>query len=211
MAKVHPAVVRQEQILRCALVAHLPISIGRAIGTLSSNLHPEMPTASKAYQRKGKTKRRARIDLGFGHPMVSQELVGLIEIKALGEFSHVWFQKQAERMKSTQSNIMFSGIAGDFQKLLDPNVPPTAFRYSWAVTKNRGRAEAEQVAHWAESLLRPVEQRLSRSNCERLYDPITKWLLWKWPDGSVIHLAWYWPKKSASEEFEAVWASEENT
>ncbi len=210
MVKVHPAVVRQEQILRCALIAHLPSSIGKAIGTLSSNLHPEMPTASKTYQRKGKTKRRARVDVGFGHPTVCEDLVGLIEIKSLGEFSRLWFQKQAEKMRSTLANIMFSGLAGDFQKLLDPNIPPKAFRYSWAVTKTRGRANSDQVATWAESLLVQVEQRLSRGAFERSYDPATKWLVWKWPNGSVIHLAWYWPKTNAPDEFEPVWAMEEN-
>jgi hypothetical protein len=67
MKTIHPAVVRQEQILRCAFIARLSQETGQTIGTLSANIHPEMPTPSNIYQRKGRKKRRARMDLGFGH------------------------------------------------------------------------------------------------------------------------------------------------
>src|SRR5437879_315098 len=80
MDTVHHLVVRQEQILRCALIAHLPEQVRNAIGTLQANLHPEIPTPSKEYQRKGSKKRRARIDVGFGHPVNCEEIISVLEL-----------------------------------------------------------------------------------------------------------------------------------
>jgi hypothetical protein len=208
MARTHPLVVRQEQILRCAFIAHLPENIRRTIGTVSANLHPEIPTASKEYQRMGRKKRRARIDIGFGHSTICEEIAGVVELKALTSFTESWFKKQLDKLKTTPPGLMFSGVAGDFQKLLDPKLPSGAFRYSWIVTKKRGPARPVQVAEWARSLLRPVEQRLSLQAFEESYDSVTRWLSWKWGNGSVLHLAWYWPKRDNSEEFEPVWISD---
>ncbi len=207
MAIVHPAVVRQEQIMRCAFIAHLPEAIRKAIGTLSANLHPEIPTASKEYQRKGSMKRRARIDLGFGHPTKCEEVVGVVELKAMTSFNEMWFQRQLEKMKTTPQALMFSGIAGDFQKLLDVKLPRDAFRYSWVVTKKRGTARPDQIARWAQSLLRPVEQRLSLQGFQQDCDSAAHWLRWSWQKGPSLHLAWYWPKREDSEHFEPVWGS----
>src|ERR1700733_40611 len=207
MASVHPAVVTQEQILRCAFIAHLPEATRKAIGMLSANLHPEIPTASKEYQRKGRTKRRARIDLGFGHPTKCEEVTGVVELKAITSFNEMWFQKQLEKIESTPKNLMFSGIAGDFEKLLDAKLPSDAFRYSWAVTKKRSTATPEQIAQWAQSLLKPVEQRLALRGFKQNYDAATGWLQWSWQDGPRLHLAWYWPKRQNSEQFETVWSS----
>ena len=204
MATVHPAIVRQEQILRCALIAHLPEQIRKAIGTLAANLHPELPTPSSEYQRKGNTQRRARIDVGFGHGTIPEKLAGVIELKALTSFNGVWFQKQVEQLHTTPSNLMFSGLAGDFQKLLDRKIPKHAFRCSWAVTRSRG-GRPDQIARWAQSLLSPVVKRLSLDGFEQTYDSTTGWLEWKWNDGSKLHLAWYWPSKEEPERFVPVW------
>lgn len=204
MAKVHPAIVRQEQILRCALVAHLPESTRQAIGTLAANVHPELPTPSKEYQRKGNTQRRARIDVGFGHGTISEQLAGVIELKALTSFNELWFKRQIERLHATPPNLMFSGLAGDFQKLLDRKIPRNAFRYSWAVTRKRG-GRPEEIARWARSLLSPVVKRLSLGDFEQSYDSTTGWLVWKWNDGTVLHLAWYWPSKESPDGFVPVW------
>jgi hypothetical protein len=205
MCTVHPLVVRQEQILRCALIAHLPESVRNAIGTLRANLHPELPTASKEYQRKGSKKRRARIDVGFGHPMVCEETIGVLELKALTSFNETRFERQLERLNTTPAGLMFSGLAGDFQKLLDPKLPRNTFRCSWAVTKKRSAVEPEQIAQWARGLLEPVERRLSLEGFEQEYDPVMHWLRWKWKDGSAVNLAWYWPKHENPEQFEPVW------
>jgi hypothetical protein len=207
MATVHPAVVGQEQILRCAFVAHLPEEIRKAIGTLSANVHPEMPTASNIYQREGKATRRARIDLGVGHPTSCDEIVGAIELKTLTQFGELWFRKQLEKLNSTPKGLMFSGIAGDFQKLLDPKVPKDAFRYSWVVTKKCGLARPEQIARWAKSLLGPVEQRLTLEGFEQSFDTTMDSLRWRWSNGSALNLAWYWPKERSPEQFEPVWAT----
>jgi hypothetical protein len=205
MATVHPKIVRQEQILRCALIAHLPQNIREAIGTLSANVHPELPTPSNEYQRKGNTQRRARIDVGFGHGAVPEQLVGVIELKALTSFNELWFRRQEERLHATPPNLMFSGLAGDFQKLLDRKLPKHAFRYSWVVTRNWGRGRPDEIARWARSIVRPVEKRLSLEGFEETYDAMTRWLVWKWKDGTILHLAWYSPNREASEKFLPVW------
>jgi hypothetical protein len=65
---------------------------------------------------------RARIDLGFGHPTACDAVVAALELKALTSFNNTWFERQIERLKSTPPGLMFSGLAGDFEKLLDPKV-----------------------------------------------------------------------------------------
>jgi len=207
MGTVHPLVVRQEQILRCALIAHLPEGVRNSIGTLRANLHPEIPTASKEYQRKGSTKRRARMDVGFGHPTICEQTIGVLELKALTSFNGTWFKQQLENLNATPAGLMFSGLAGDFQKLLDPKLPRSTFRCSWAVTKKRSGAKPEQIAEWARALLGPVEQRLSLSGGEQEFDSAMHWLQWKWKDGCAVNLAWYWPKQENPEQFEPVWLS----
>lgn len=207
MENVHPAVVGQEQILRCAFVANLPQEIRDGIGTLSANIHPELPTASNIYQRMGKTKRRARIDIGVGHPTKCGEIIGAIELKTLTQFGELWFRKQLEKLNTTPKDLMFSGIAGDFQKLLDPKLPKDAFRCSWVVTKKRGLARPEQIARWAKSLLEPVEQRLGLEGFDQSYDTTMGLLRWGWSNGSVLNLAWYWPKEHDQEQFEPVWVA----
>ena len=211
MATVHPKIVRHEQILRCALIAHLPKDIREALGTLSANVHPELPTPSNVYQRKGNTPRRARIDVGFGHGALPERLVGVIELKALSSFNELWFRKQGERMNTTPRNLMFSGLTGDFQKLLDRKLPIDAFRYSWVVTSNRGRGGPNEIARWAQSILKPVEERLSLEGFEETYDPMTRWLVWKWKDGTILHLAWYSPSSEAPERFLPVWGTGQAT
>ena len=207
MGAVHPGVVRQEQILRSAFVARLPDTMRQALGTLTANVHPEMPTPSNTYQRLGKTKRHARIDLGFGHPTSCDGCFGVIELKTFAVLSGEWFQKQLEKLESRPTGLMYSGLAGDFQKLLDPKLPKDAFRYSWLVTKKRGNARPEEIAKWARSLLLPVERLFPLGALEESLDTSTKWLKWKWDDGSVIHLVWYWPKEGSSDQFEPVWTS----
>jgi hypothetical protein len=211
MATVHPKIATQEQILRCALIAHLPENVRKAIGTPSANVHPELPTPSSVYQRKGKAQMRARIDVGFGHGAVPEQLVGVIELKALSSFNELWFRRQGERLNATPSNLMFSGLAGDFQKLLDRKLPKHMFRYSWVVTRNRGRDRPNEIARWARSILRPVEKRQSLEGFEETYDSTTGWLAWKWNDGTVLHLAWYWPSKEAPERFVPVWNVDTST
>ncbi len=205
MATVHPAVVRQEQIMRCAFVARLPQQVRMQIGTLSANLHPELPTPSSEYQRKGNRTMRARMDLGFGHPTVREQIAGVLELKRLTAFSEIWFRKQVDKLTSTHAGLMFSGLAGDFQKLLDPKLPTEAFRLSWAVTKTRGVMTPKDVAASARRLLEPVERRLSRAGCQETYEESTQSLRWEWRDGVVLNLAWYWPKSNAPDEFEPVW------
>jgi hypothetical protein len=206
MRTVHPVVVRQEQILRCALIAHLPESIRQAIGTNRANVHPEMPTPSKEYQRKGSRKLRARIDVGFGHPTACDAVVAVLELKALTSFNDAWFKSQADKLNSTPPGLMFSGLAGDFEKLLDPKLPTNVFRCSWAVTKRRASANTEHIASWAQLLLKPVEQRLALTGFKQDYDPSTQWLRWRWAEGPTLLLAWYWPKEDA-QEFESVWSN----
>ena len=135
MATVHPAIVRQEQILRCALIAHLPEQIRKAIGTLAANLHPELPTPSSEYQRKGNTQRRARIDVGFGHGTIPEKLAGVIELKALTSFNGVWFQKQVEQLHTTPSNLMFSGLVGE-QAALTASVSLEVVAVSMLIVKS---------------------------------------------------------------------------
>jgi hypothetical protein len=205
MASVHPVVVRQEQIMRCAFIAHLPEEIRRDIGTLSANLHPELPTPSKEYQRKGSRTMRARIDLGFGHPTSCEQVAGVLELKALTLFREIWFRKQLEKLDSTPPGMMFSGLAGDFQKLLDPKLPNNAFRFSWVVTKKRGHSTPDQVANWARRLLEPVERRLALAGFHQSYDYSMNCLRWCWGNGTALHLAWYWPKTQDPAQFEPVW------
>jgi len=205
MATVHPAVVRQEQIMRCAFIAHLPEDVRKRIGTLSASLHPELRTPSNEYQRKGSRTMRARIDLGFGHPSRCDQIAGVLEQKALTAFSEIWFKKQLEKLTSTPPGLMFSGLAGDFQKLLDPKLPKAAFRFSWVVTKRRGPLAPNDVAAWARRLLEPVEQRLALAGFQQGYDPSLQCVRWTWRDGTAVDLAWYWPKTDAPDEFEPVW------
>jgi hypothetical protein len=207
MKTIHPAVVRQEQILRCAFIAQLSEETRNIIGTLSANIHPEMPTPSGTYQRKGLKTRRARIDLGFGHPTRCEETIGAIELKTLSQFGETWFRKQLERLNLTSPGLMFSGLAGDFQKLLDPKLPNSSFRYSWAITTRRGSATPEEIARWAESLMEPVKRRLSLGNFERSYHSEPESLSWKWPTGTSMNLLWYWPKKGSPDHFEPVWTT----
>jgi hypothetical protein len=203
--RLDPRIATQEQILRCAFVAALPDTLQRCIGTLSAAVHPELPTASNIYQRKGKTTRRARIDLGFGHPTAAEGIIGAVELKALHSFNKNWFDSQIAKVISTPPGLMFSGMAGDFQKVLDPKIPNEAFRCSWAVTKQRGRENRDDIANLAAALLLPVEQRLSLEHIGRTVDLDTGWLRFEWERGISLHLAWYRPMDEQPDHFEPVW------
>ena len=209
MASVHPEVVRQEQIMRCAFIAHLPEEVRRRIGTLSASIHPELPTPSKEYQRKGDRTMRARIDLGFGHPTLCDQIAGVLELKRLTAFSEIWFKKQLEKLADTRAGLMFSGLAGDFQKLLDPKLPEAAFRFSWVVTKKRGPMTPNDVSAWAHRLVEPVERRLALTGFHDGYDELMQCRRWTWRSGAAVNLAWYWPKAGAPAEFEPVWKDKE--
>jgi hypothetical protein len=203
--RLHPQIALQEQVLRCGFIAALPLKLQSCIGTLTAAVHPELPTPSRTYQRKGKTERRARIDLGFGHPTDCSALVGAVELKALRSFSTNWFGSQIAQMASTPRNLMFSGLAGDFQKVLDPKIPNRAFRCSWAVTKQRSSESPAEIASLANALIQPVEQRLLLTRVGRTVDDNSGWLLFEWNSGAVLHLAWYWPTRENPDKFEPVW------
>jgi hypothetical protein len=126
----------------------------------------------------------------------------------LTSYTETWFDREREKTLDTREDLMFSGLVGDFQKLLDPKLPEDAFRFSWVVTKKRSRAKPEQIAEWARSLLKPVEDRLSLGVLEQTSDGSTQWLRWGWSNNIALHLAWYWPKENCAENFEAVWNSE---
>jgi hypothetical protein len=134
-----------------------------------------------------------------------EETLGVIELKTLPQFGELWFRKQLEKLDCTDPNLMYSGLAGDFQKLLDPRLPVNAFRYSWAITTKRGRATPEEIARWAESLMERVNRRFSLDGFERSYNGEPESLCWKWAGGTVMNLLWYWPKKGFPDQFEPVW------
>jgi hypothetical protein len=163
-------------------------SLQRCIGTSSAAVHPERPTASDIYQRKGKTTMRARIDLGFGHRTDNHGIVGAVELKALRSFDVSWFRNETLKVATTPRNVMFSGLAGDFQKVLDPQIPDEAFRCSWAVTRQRAGESSDEISNLAAALLLPVEQRLSLEHTARTVDVNTGWLRFEWEKGMSLHL-----------------------
>ena len=119
MNTLHPVAARHEQILRAKFISQLPTDQAEAIGTLTSAVHPERTTPSNDYRRTGERDTHARYDLGLGHPIESNGMVGAIELKTTDSFDQQ----------------LDGGLQADFGKLLDPLLPPSALRVSWMIAQ----------------------------------------------------------------------------
>jgi hypothetical protein len=209
MLTAHPRAVRQEQVLRATFVSHLPSTIAIAIGTMSSTFHPERPTPSNTYTIRGKREMRARFDIGFGHPDLSEGIRGVIELKVVGSFDGN-FDKLSSNDPAvhpisgkTERDPLFV----DFKKLLDPNLPTGSFRISWVAAGRRGLADPKLIAEKAARVIKQVEAERGISERKTEIDLQTGWLKWSWSNGVCLKLAWYRPSADEDTLFEPVWAS----
>ncbi len=206
MNAIQPGAVNQEQILRSALVSHLPTQFREAIGTRFSAFHPELPTPSDTYTRTGDRQMRARYDIGFGHPRQAAAIVGVMELKAIK--GSVAALIRSYRVDESSENGDVEPVDRDFlrddlEKLLDPRLPGSTLRVSWLGAGSRSRLTTSKIS---ESVQRTLV-RLVRAEARQELDHQTGWLKWAWvnPD-IVLHLAWYHPHAAESDAFESVWS-----
>lgn len=209
MSTAHPRALRQEQVFRAAFVSRLPSNIAIAIGTMSSTVHPERPTPSNTYSLSGKRQMRARFDIGFGHPDLSDGIRGVIELKVVGSFD-----SNFDKLSSNDPTVdPVSGKADrdplfvDFQKLLDPNLPAGSFRISWIAAGRRGHLDPKRIAEKAAGVIERIEAERGISKRKTEVDLQTGWLKWNWSDGVCLKLAWYQPSGGEATRFQPVWAS----
>lgn len=190
MDNSHPVAVRQEQILRASLMTRLPAKIAASVGTFRSAVHAEMPTPSGTYQRTGTRPMRARYDVGFGHLEDPAGIIGVMELKA---------------GMSTFDQQLGEGFAADFEKLLDPLLPPDAFRISWALAMRSGRISSRDLAERAAAVIAPVESKLGLRGRTGSLDAQTGWFTWRWSSGPTLYLAWYRPDAGLPDRFSPAW------
>jgi hypothetical protein len=190
MNSLHPMAALHEQVMRAKFVTKLPQIHAEVIGSLNSAVHPERATPSGDYRRIGEREMHARYDLGFGHPIEDDGIVGVIELKAAGSFDHQ----------------LDSGLQHDFTKLLDPRLPPSALRVSWMIARRRARIDPVALLHRAENLLEPVETSRGLTGRVSHLDTATGWLGWRWENNEArVLLAWYQPSEDDPAQFEPSW------
>jgi|GEM_PF-6868849 len=133
---------------------------------------------------------RARYDLGFGHPVDPAGIAGVAKLKAGA---------------GSLDQQLSDGLAANFQKLLDPLLPLSAFRISWLIVEHRGRADPQDVTRRADLILAPLERQLGLTQRIAERDTATSWFRWRWQGGPTLMLAWYQPKATAPAQFQPVW------
>jgi hypothetical protein len=194
---VNPRCVRQEQILRSALVARLPDHLRLRIGSPTSAVHAERTTPSNHYKISGKTDRTmfARYDLGFGALDENKGIVGLVELKSVRSF-------KAKLPK---------GMIEDFRKLLDPDLPNSVLRISMTVATNHERESANLAAKRADRFLADLEEQAGprgRSNLGTRTARVARngWREVSWSRGVNLLLAWYQPASAdAPDSMASIW------
>ena len=173
-----------------ALAGLAGLNLAASVGTFRSAVHAEMPTPSGTYQRTGTRPMRARYDVGFGHPEDPAGIIGVMELKA---------------GMSTFDQQLGEGFAADFEKLLDPLLPPDAFLISWALAMRSGRISSRDLAERAAAVIAPVESKLGLRGRTGSLDAQTGWLTWRWPSGPTLYLAWYRPRAGLPDRFSPAW------
>jgi hypothetical protein len=218
MAMLHPQVVTQEQIIRAAFVAQLPSEHRNLIGTLSSAIHPERRTPSNKYSNTGKRLMCARYDLGFGHPIDSLGITGVVEMKAAlatfdglssqsfftSEGQHDLFDCDEVPLPSPPRKPEPLGI--DLFKLLDPKLPGESFRISWIALGKRGRTTGEEIRQQARRIITGVASKRNLSCGVDTIDHESRWLVFTWNQPRLVRLelAWYQPSVCDSSKYETV-------
>jgi hypothetical protein len=217
MEKVHPLAITQEQILRAAFFAHLPPELGQTIGTVEAAIYPERPTPSCDYIFTGTRGigMRARYDLGFGHPSESDGISGVTELKGgLGTFDRLETLSQWEEnpvgleTADGETDKLEEPLLLDLLKLLDPNLPESAFRISWIASGKRGRSTGAEIYDRTIKIVERVAKQRNQSGTIFRIDPATGWLVCTWPLLKLqLDLTWYRPEANNPEKFEPVFAA----
>jgi hypothetical protein len=214
MKTIQPGAVDQEQILRSAFVAHLPIQFREAIGTRFSGFHPELATPSNTYTRTGVRPMRARYDIGFGHPRQAAGITGAIELKARkgSVASLIRPDKLNEACDEGEAeSVDKDTLRDDFEKLLDPKLPVSVLRISWVVAGARSGLQASEIIGCLQQTLVRLSRVLGMLQPSKAVDSQTGWLKWVWADPDVtLHLAWYHPHAFELDRFEPAFGVIEN-
>jgi hypothetical protein len=206
---IQPGAVNQQQILRCAMMAHLPPELLESLGTRFAAVHPELPTPSNNYKRTGNHGMCGRYDLGFGHPTQIEDIVGVIELETVkGSVTALLPDKADEESDEKDvETIELHALQGDFEKLLDPKLPASALRVSVLVAGARSRLSTDEIIASVRRI-RSVNGTAFLTSATVQFDPETQWLRWSWTDSAAsLHLAWYHPSLLECNRFESMWSA----